>query len=525
MTIRKPALVQFAVLCFAISVAVFCIFSFRAKVMARQVRIVSSDGRQIPNLYIGLRQDAHYDVAVALKHRRPATCGAPAKAGLLGRMLGFVEPTVSAQAGSCGVTECTGSFIKQVGGLPATEQSCGAGCNSVFMVQQDGALKYANQGYYDNGNSCSGGNCGSTCSSLYCPNGQAAQCDVPGDCVGVFDSNGDPAKYCNNNYCSSTCCNTTCSQASDCTLPCQTCNTMTNKCVSTCLSCQVCTDNQCEDNCNGCLACSSETNSCQQVDDNCPEFSNCGGSGTVCESNGCCDNGSSGSCDDDNCDDDSCDGEQGSTPDGDPCSDSCQCESGACDGTVCGYYDPIVIDLTGAGFALTNAQNGVKFDFFGTGRPVQMPWTATGTAVGWLALDRSGGGRIDDGADLFSNVAPQPDSPKGAQLGFRALAVYDLPANGGNGDGVIDQRDAIFPKLLVWVDRNHNGISDPGELLTMQQAGIQSISLHYDLSRWTDAYGNQFRYRGKIVFSGGGRAADRYVYDVMLGGGKPIQGR
>jgi hypothetical protein len=200
------------------------------------------------------------------------------------------------------------------------------------------------------------------------------------------------------------------------------------------------------------------------------------------------------------------------------------CQSDFCNDGKCGSDDPIIVDLTGAGFALTNARNGVKFDFFGTGKPIQMPWTAAGSSSGWLALDRKGNGLIDNGADLFSNVAPQPDSPARAKLGFRALAVYDLPANGGNGDGIIDQRDAVFSKLLVWVDKNHNGISEPGELLTMQQAGIQSISLHYALSRWTDAYGNQFRYRSKITFVGGGPAGDRYVYDVMLGqGSAPTQ--
>jgi len=75
-------------------------------------------------------------------------------------------------------------------------------------------------------------------------------------------------------------------------------------------------------------------------------------------------------------------------------------------------------------------------------------------------------------------------------MGFRALALYDDPANGGNHDGVIDQKDSIFSSLRVWVDKNHNGITDPGELLTMQQAGIQSISIHYNDSHWTDAYGN-----------------------------------
>lgn len=65
--------------------------------------------------------------------------------------------------------------------------------------------------------------------------------------------------------------------------------------------------------------------------------------------------------------------------------------------------------------------------------------------------------------------------------------MYDQPANGGNGDGVIDQRDSVFSQLRVWVDRNHNGFSEPGELLTMQQAGVQSISRHWEVTSWTDA--------------------------------------
>ena len=192
------------------------------------------------------------------------------------------------------------------------------------------------------------------------------------------------------------------------------------------------------------------------------------------------------------------------------------CQSGWCEDGKCASSDPIIVDLSGAGFALTNSSNGVKFDFFGNGTPIQIAWTAGGADVGWLALDRNGNGKIDDGAELFSNLTPQPSAPPGEKVGFRALAVYDKPSNGGNGDGKIDRQDAIFSKLRVWVDRNHNGATAAGELLTMQQAGIQSISLAYGSSKWVDAYGNQFRYRSKVVFSKGVPASDQYVYDVIL---------
>jgi len=171
---------------------------------------------------------------------------------------------------------------------------------------------------------------------------------------------------------------------------------------------------------------------------------------------------------------------------------------------------------SGAGFALTNPQNGVEFNFFGNGSLTQIACTVANSNVGWLALDRNGDGQIDNGAELFSDVSPQPNIAPGRRLGFLALAVYDQPANGGNGDGVIDKSDAVFSKLLVWVDKNHNGFSEPGELLTMQQAGIQSISLKYQTEKWTDAYGNQFRYRAKVAFVGNGQGADHWAYDVVL---------
>ena len=49
-------------------------------------------------------------------------------------------------------------------------------------------------------------------------------------------------------------------------------------------------------------------------------------------------------------------------------------------------------------------------------------------------------------------------------MGFKALAMYDRRYYGGNNDDVIDAKDTVFSKLRVWVDSNHNGVSEPGEL-------------------------------------------------------------
>jgi hypothetical protein len=158
----------------------------------------------------------------------------------------------------------------------------------------------------------------------------------------------------------------------------------------------------------------------------------------------------------------------------------------------------------------------VKFDFFGNNQPIQTAWTASGTGTGWLVLDLNGNGQIDNGREMFSNVTPQPGNTA-THLGFKALAQWDLPANGGNSDCQIDANDKVFSRLLLWVDKNHNGISDPGELLTMQQAGIKAISLRYRSMKWKDAYGNQFINRTTVVTSGGpGGGQGQWAYDVVL---------
>jgi hypothetical protein len=126
------------------------------------------------------------------------------------------------------------------------------------------------------------------------------------------------------------------------------------------------------------------------------------------------------------------------------------------------------------------------------GRPQEFCRRSWDSDVAFLTLDRNGNGVIDNGSELFGN-----HTLPGSRNGFAAL----LSMAGQNGDGKVSQKDALFVKLLLWHDRNHNGISEALELRPASDL-LEAIGLGYTVSRRLngnprrDDNGNQYRFEG-----------------------------
>jgi hypothetical protein len=173
--------------------------------------------------------------------------------------------------------------------------------------------------------------------------------------------------------------------------------------------------------------------------------------------------------------------------------------------------DPLILSLGDSALPLTDRANGVRFDLDGNGNPEQTPWTRAGRSAAFLVLDRNGNGRIDSGVELFGDATPQSESD--TKNGFLALAVFDDAFNGGNEDGRIDGLDRIFRHLRLWVDLNHDGESQPSEILRLEEEGIAWISLAYQAVDREDRHGNRLLFRGRF---GQAQGPEKSIWDVQF---------
>jgi Ca2+-binding RTX toxin-like protein len=156
-------------------------------------------------------------------------------------------------------------------------------------------------------------------------------------------------------------------------------------------------------------------------------------------------------------------------------------------GKKSGPSDPLVLDLNGDGIPLSAQEaSGVSFDIDNDGFAEPVGWVDENDGI--LVRDLNGNGKIDNDNEMFGGPSTS---------GFAQLATLDGNHDGKvdssdnglvdfNGDGVIDSSDT-FDTLKVWVDANQNGLTDPGELKSLSDFNIVSISTGSTPSDATDS--------------------------------------
>ena len=160
-------------------------------------------------------------------------------------------------------------------------------------------------------------------------------------------------------------------------------------------------------------------------------------------------------------------------------------------------YDPIIIDLNKDGTTTSKLNGAVNFDMDNNGFKEATGWISKDDA--FLAYDRNGNGKIDNGSELFGDktvsVGAYGYTGKTAENGFEALKEFD-----SNGDNIIDEKDKDFDKLLLWQDLNTNGLTEEGELKTLKEHNIKSIDLRYKETQ-IDNNGNLIKQTSTVTFN------------------------
>lgn len=156
--------------------------------------------------------------------------------------------------------------------------------------------------------------------------------------------------------------------------------------------------------------------------------------------------------------------------------------------------DPLVINLEGNIAELSDQT--FFFDIDADGKEDEINRLAAGS--GYLALDKNGDGVINDGSELFGTKSGD---------GFADLAKYDE-----DGNGFIDEGDAVFSKLKIWI-MDKNGEQ---KLVSLLDAGVGAIGLQnaatdFKLADDTNQTKGMIRKTGFFLYENGGAGTVQHV--------------
>ncbi|MEO0414382.1 MAG: Ig-like domain-containing protein, partial [Verrucomicrobiota bacterium] len=173
----------------------------------------------------------------------------------------------------------------------------------------------------------------------------------------------------------------------------------------------------------------------------------------------------------------------------------------------CTTVPPVVIDMDGDGVEFDNIDDGISTDVDSDGELEQTAWADEDDAV--LIYDANGDNGVDGNEEY--NFAQYSDDPNATDMEGLA-AAFD-----SNQDGVLSAEDEQFDSFKLWQDADGNGQVGEGEMITLEEAGIESIGLVSDGESYTAADGDVTVHgESQVTYSDGstGIAADaEFTYD------------
>ena len=192
-----------------------------------------------------------------------------------------------------------------------------------------------------------------------------------------------------------------------------------------------------------------------------------------------------------------------------------------------GGAKPVLLDLNRDGLEL-NFDRTAQFDIDGDGFREGMTWA--GSNDGILAVDLSSDGTLDGAGDGVINQADEiafanwgGEGVTDMQALAQARDANDALIFDSNGDGHLNAADKHWKAMKVFQDLDQDGVSDAGEVQSLEDWGITDIALFYDDgSEFADhsddhVYEDGSRLSGTSSITQYGEVVEGVAHDMTLG--------
>jgi hypothetical protein len=144
-------------------------------------------------------------------------------------------------------------------------------------------------------------------------------------------------------------------------------------------------------------------------------------------------------------------------------------------------------------YTFTSADDGVVFDIDGDGWYDRVAWTDSDSDTAFLALDRNGNGYIDGGRELIGEYFYRNNQESGFDALLRLKKNEHRTPQSSEDETSVTALDGFYHRLVLWTDRNHNGVSEPSEMEPLSTYITNVQMWHATPNKW-DEFGNNLKY-------------------------------